>query len=331
MPLIMNRLLYSDSGIVTDMGSLLQKYNLYILLLILMALFTACSPRKLMVHEFVNMMEEGLPTIEQEDDLHLLAQSMPAHIKLLETLLANDPRNSQLLVLLARLYSGYAFAVLECELEAQRLGRPSPVISGIPRQSLESAVARNYQTGAQYALRSLENRYPQARIKLNQLTSAADFIQSLDDADVPALFWFGFNLGGFVQHQLDSVEALAKAHLVEKTMGRVIKLKETYYNGNAYLALFVYHASRSPMMGGNPEKARQYYRRYVQMNAASANLGHVYWARYILVRQQKKASFIERLSAIGQVPDDNKTSNLLERVAATRARLYLESVDLFFD
>lgn len=284
-----------------------------------------------MVREFVNMVEEGLPAIEQEDDLHLLAQSIPAHIKLLETLLANDPHNPQLLVLLARLYGGYAFAILECELEAQRLGRPSPVISGIPRELLESAVARNYQTGAQYALLSLENRYPKARIQLYQLTSAADFIRSMDDADVPALFWYGFNLGGFVQHRLDSMEALAKAHLVEKTMGRVIELNDTYYHGNAYLALLVYHASRSPMMGGNLEKARQYYQRHAQLNSASANLGHVYWARYILVRQQKKASFVERLSAVGQIPDGGKKLHLLDRVAATRARLYLESSDRFFD
>jgi cytochrome c-type biogenesis protein CcmH/NrfG len=93
------------------MGSFRQKYNLIISLLILMVAFTACSTRKLMVREFVNMVEEGLPAVDQEGDLHLLAQSMPAYIKLLETLLANDPHNPQLLVLLARFYTGYAFAI----------------------------------------------------------------------------------------------------------------------------------------------------------------------------------------------------------------------------
>jgi tetratricopeptide (TPR) repeat protein len=313
------------------MGPFLQKFNLVILSLALVLVLAACSPRKLMVREFANMVEEGLPAYEQEGDLNLLAQSMPAHIKLLETLLANDPHNQKLLVLLARLYGGYAFAILESELEAQRLGQPSPVISGIPKSLLESTVARHYQTGARYALRSLERRYPKIRSQLNQLTSAADSIQSLNKSDVPALFWYGFNLAGFVQHRLDSVEALAKAHLVEKTMGRVIELNETYYHGNAYLALLVYHASRSPMMGGNPEKARKYYQRHGKMNTASANLGHVYWARYILVRQQEKEMFVQRLSAVRQIPGSDKMPTVLDRVAAVRARLYLESVDRFFD
>lgn len=313
------------------MRSFLQKYYLFILPLALVLLLAACLPRKFMVREFVNMVEEGLPAIEQEGDLHLLAQSLPAHIKLLETLLANDPHNQKLLVLLARFFGGYAFAILESELEAQRLGRPSPVISGIPQNLLESTVARYYQTGAQYALRSLERRHPKAQPQLNQLTTAADFIQSLNKEDVPALFWYGFNLGGFVQHRLDSVEALAKAHLVEKTMERVIELNDSYYHSNAYLALLVYHASRSPMMGGNPEKARKYYQRLGEMNTTAANLGHVYWARYILVRQQEKEMFVQRLSAVCQTPDSDKRPTLLERVAAVRARLYLESADRFFD
>ena len=72
------------------------------LLLAAMILSGGCSPRKLMVAEFGELIRTGLPAVEQEDDLDLLARSMPAHIKLLETLLASDPANRELLVLLAR-------------------------------------------------------------------------------------------------------------------------------------------------------------------------------------------------------------------------------------
>lgn len=313
------------------MGCLLKKYDLCLLAAALLLVAAACSPRSLMVREFVNMVEEGLPAIEQEDDLHLLAQSMPAHIKLLETLLANDPRNEKLLVLLARLYGGYAFAVLESELEARRLERPSVIETGYGRGVLEDAVARYFQAGAEYALRSLENRHPRARSQLTQLSLAGDFIQTLESRDVPALFWYGFNLGGFVQHRLDSVEAMAKAHLVEKAMDRVVALDESYYHGNAYLVLLVYHASRSPMMGGNPDKALEYFQRHAEMNSGAASLGNVYWARYVLVRQQEKEAFVHRLTTVLQTPDGDSNFSLLDRVAVVRARLYLDSVDRFFD
>lgn len=291
----------------------------------------SCSPRRLMVDEFAAMVERGLPAIEQEDDLHLLAKSMPAHIKLLETVLASDPDNRDLLVLLARLYGGYAFAILESEREARRLERPSVVDTGIPDGMLEDAIARYFQHGADYALRRLENRYPEARVQLNRLSSAAAFMQSLDSDDVPALFWYAFNLGGFVQHRLDSVEAMAKAHLVEKAMRRIIELDEAYDNGNAHLVLLVYYASRPAMMGGNPGQARRHYQRHADLKTGTAGLRETYWARHVLVQQQDKAAFVSHLSAVAQSPEGGRPFSLMDRVAAVRARLYLASVDRFFD
>jgi hypothetical protein len=313
------------------MGSLPKKFVLVTLAVVCSLALAACSPRSILVREFVDMVEKGLPAIEQEDDLHLLAKSMPAHIKLLETLLASDPGNEKLLVLLARLYGGYAFAILESELEAQRLKLPSVVESGIAPGLLDDAVGRYFQKGAQYALRSLENRYPQARSQLNQLITAEAFIRSSEAEDVPALFWYGFNLGGFVQHRLDSVEAMAKAHLVEKAMDRVVELNEAYHHGDAYLALLVYHASRPPMMGGNLEKARKYFQRHTEMNNGIPSLGSVYWARYILVRQQDRKAFVQRLSAVVQIPERDRPITLLNRVASVRAQLYLDAADRFFD
>jgi hypothetical protein len=290
-----------------------------------------CSPRKLMVDEFVGMVQTGLPAIEQEDDLHLLAQSMPAHIKLLETLLASDPHNRDLLVLLARLYGGYAFAILETEDEARRLNQPSVVALGLPGQELEDSTARYFERGSAYALRALESVHPQARLQLNRLHAADVFIKSLELSDVPALFWYGFNLGGYVQHSLDSVAAVANAHLVQKAMGRVVELDETYYHGSAHLALLVYYGSRPPMMGGSSEKVRRHWDRHQQRVPAFKELRDLYLARYVLVQAQDKEEFVQRLSAIARDPAKGASAGLLAKVAAVRARIYLGAVDTFFN
>jgi hypothetical protein len=285
----------------------------------------------MMIRELVGMLEDGLPAMEQEDDLHLLAKAIPAHIKLLETVLASDTRNSRLLNLLSRLYGGYAFALLESEWEARYLGAPSVVDTGIPEDQLADTVARYYQSGAEYALRSLEVRHPRARSQLNRLSQSADFIRALDTRDVPALFWYGFNLGGAIRHQLDSVEAMAKAHLVEKAMARVVELNPGYNHGNAYLVLLVYHASRPRMMGGNPDQARYYRQQYHQTRGGAENLGDVLLARYILVRQQDKAAFVKLLAAVPQTPAAGRPFTLMDRVAAVRAKTYLAATDRFFD
>ncbi len=300
-------------------------------LLVASVLLAGCSPRKLMVDEFVGLVQAGLPAIELEDDLYLLAQSMPAHIKLLETLLAGDPHNRDLLVLLARLYGGYAFAILETEYEARRLDQPSVVSLGLAGQKLEDATARYYERGSAYALRALECTHPQARSQLNRLQLADAFIKSLEVSDVPALFWYGFNLGGYVQHSLDSVAALSRAHLVEKAMGRVVELDETYYHGSAHLALLVYYGSRPPMMGGSPEKARRHWDRHQQLVPGSRGLRDLYLARYVLVQAHDKEGFVQRLSAIAREPDKGAGAGLPAKVAVERARIYLGAVDTLFD
>ena len=70
--------------------------SIFAAMLAAIIILAGCSPRKLMVSEFAGVIRTGLPAVEQEGDLQLLAQSMPAHIKLLETLLASDPHNRDL-------------------------------------------------------------------------------------------------------------------------------------------------------------------------------------------------------------------------------------------
>ncbi len=292
---------------------------------------TGCAARQLMVKEFVGVVQTGLPAIEQEQDLQLLAHSLPAHIKLLETLLASDPHNVDLLVLLARLYGGYAFAVLETEFEARHLDQPSVLSLTRGNDALEDAMARYFERGANYALQALEVRHTQARFELERPQSADLFFKSLSIEDVPALFWYGFNLGGYVQHRLDAVTALAKAHLVELTMQRVVALDEAYYQGSAHLVLLAYYAARSPMTGGNPNQAAYHYQRHKNIVSRPMGLRQLYWARYVLVLRQERQLFVQQLTQVEQSVASGKASGLLASVAATRARIYLEAVDQFFD
>jgi hypothetical protein len=311
-----------------------QKLPIVIVVAVILAsavVWTGCSPRKLMVKQFVQMVESGIQAIEQEQDLQLLAQSMPAHIKLLETLLANDPRNVDLMLLLARLYGGYAFAILETELEARRFGLPSVAALAIAPDQLETAVVRNYRKGAAYALKALETRYQKAGERLSRLKSSEAFIAALRRSDAPALFWYGFNLGGYIQHQLDSVEAIAKTHLVEKTMRRVVALDETYYHGSAHLVLMAYYASRPAALGGNPERAKAHMEKHFIVAPESMMMRSLYWARYALVQQQARDEFIRHLSQVMDEAKAGQELDMLGSVAAVRAGIYLKTQDNFFE
>jgi hypothetical protein len=159
---------------------------------------------------------------------------------------------------------------------------------------------------------------------------AAEFIRSTTATDVPALFWYGFHLGGHINLNRDSIRAVSKAHLVEKTMLRVLELQPSYYYDCAHLVLMVYYASRPPSMGGDPEAALKHHR---ALNAASGSqflLNDLLYARYYLYQIQDRKTFEQILSGMGDRAEAITEYRLFNAMAARRAGIYLDAVDRLF-
>lgn len=291
----------------------------------------ACSPRNLLIRQVGRVIDAGQPAYEQETDLYLLSYAFPSHVKLLEGLSVSDPQNTELLELIARLYGGYAFSVLETESEALRYGQPPAVGLSLSRGNLEKEMSHCFQTGAEFALKALAGKHPDIREHLSQATSAVAYFDTLQPEDVPALFWYGFNLAGFVLHNLQSVNAMSKAYQVESAMRRVIALDPAYYHASAHLVLLAYYASRPPMMGGNPELAKRHYDQHLLLIPQPMRLRELYWARYYLVQQQQRADFTRVLTGLSAEVTQDSAFPLLDSVAAKRAAVYLNAADHFFD
>jgi hypothetical protein len=310
----------------------LQRLSLLSVALVMVCLaLCGCSKRSFMVDGFLDLAETGLPAFEQEEDLVLLAEAIPAHIKLLEMVLVSDPQNPDLLLLLSRLYGAYSFAILETEWERLAFA-PSPGKSNSNElELLEMRMERYFAKGIESARAAMEARHPGAGALMNQPREVGIFFQSLGARDVPLLFWFGFNLGFYVQHKMDAIDVMAKAHLVEKAMKRVCELDPDYYFGHADVIMMVFHASRPPMMGGNLEVAEKHYRRHKQQWPNVSGLRELYWARYALVQQQKKEAFVRTMDALDTPLAGDHPLALLERVAAVRAGIYAQAVDMWFD
>jgi hypothetical protein len=286
-----------------------------------------CLPRRTMVREMADIMADGTAAYEQDDDLEMLESAFPANIKLLEALLVSDPDNEQLLVLLSRMIASYTYIFLEEKLEAAAVENASRPVDA---ESLKQRAAGYYQNGIEYALRALAVRHPQSRRDLALVTAAGDFIRSLKTADAPALYWYGFSLSGYINLRKDSVAAVARAHLVEKAMGRVLELDPGYFFGGAHLVLMAYYGSRSPMLGGSPARVLEHYHALKTLHGDRFKLTDVFYARYYLYPQQDRRQFQQVLEAVGSQIVDEPRFRLLNRVAVDRARIYLERIDRFF-
>lgn len=295
-------------------------------LILTLSAATGCSTRRWMVQEMTDVMQTGITAQEQDTDLEMIEAALPANIKLLETLLASSPDNKSLLILLSRHYASYTFGFLEFNLDKAALVE-FETISDQEVKHLRNRLSNYYLKGSEYAIRALELRYPDSRKQLVNLASAAELIKSTDKQDVPALFWYGFNLSGYVNLNRDSIRAVSRAHLVEKLMQRVLELDPSYFYDSAHLILMAYYASRPPMMGGNLEKALAHHQALDQAREQKFLLNDLLFARYYLYQKQDRKAFIRILTEIENNANRIGEYRLYNAIAAKRARLYLEAVD----
>ena len=293
-----------------------------------------CSIRKMAVKEIAVMTEIGLVAFEQDEDLGFVIKSLPANIKLFEVLLENDPNNSNLLVLLSRMYASYGFAFYETQMEGLLLGVDN-IDSAVDYfehadiKYTKTALEKYYLKGAEYGLSALESRYKNCRNYLEKVSTVDEFFQTLTKSDVPALFWYGFNLGGYVNLNRDSVKALSKIHVVEKAMLRVVELDPDYFYAGGHLYLTSFYASRSPMMGGKPEAAKNHYDALKMKIGEGFLLADVFYARYYLYQKQERETFEKVLKDTLASPMTKKYA-LYNQVAVDRARIYLKAIDELF-
>lgn len=310
--------------------------NRLMLISMLVVCCCSCSARKMMVDEFTGILANGISVFEQDDDLEMLGKAFPANIKLLEALLETSPNNSELLVLLARFYGSYAFVSFEGKWERAVLKgniaeEEQSGAGGTAVSVLRETLNRYYVKGTDYALKALEVHHGPCGDQLKQVSTRDQFFNKLTEKDVPALFWYGFNLGAYINLNRDSIKAVSMAQLAEKAMKRVIELNPGYYYGGAHLFLCAYYASRPPMLGGNLEAALSHYKNVKEIAGEDYLLADVYYGRFYLYQKQERKKFKDVMTRIIRYPQSRNAYPLYNKLAVIRAKMYLDAIDQLFE
>ena len=308
----------------------LKRMPVLCLALFLVVLIGGCSAKRMAVDQIATLVDNGMAAFEADDDMQMLKSAFPGNIKLLEAILVNQPDNYTLHVLLSRLYGSYAFAFPETEMEVAALAETEDGTGQDP-DVLRAAADRYYRKGTAYALAALELKHPGIRKKLNDKDLATESLANIPASELPALFWYGFNLGAHVNLNKNSVQALAQAHLAVKAMGRVVELDPAYYHGGAHLFFIAWYGSRSPMMGGNQAKAKRHYQAAAGIAGEDLTLADLYYARFCLYQAGEREAFLQTLGRVVAAKDRAPALRMLNTVAALRANAYMEAVDDFFD
>lgn len=301
----------------------------FILSVIVVVSLSSCSIRTIIVNEISNISETGAVVFEQDDDLEMVEKSIPGNIKYLEVILQNDPCNYKILVLLSRLYAAYSFGFFEGKLESSIIGKSDSLLSG--QNLIKESLNRYYSRGTDYAMRAIESRHPGAYEKVRLPESADRLLKTMSKEDVRALFWYGFNLSSLINNNRDSVILLSKAYLIEKIMKRIIELDPDYYFGGPHLILLSYYSSLPPYSDEKLALSLFHYKKLKERRDGPFLLADLYFARYYLSRKQEKEKFEKIMNDILNHSVMRKECAFYNRIAAQRAKIYLEGIDHFFE
>ncbi len=313
------------SGIFTERtirGSLLP--SLMIAITVLLSL-TDCSIKKMAVQSVADMLGSGGGTVfTGEEDPKLVGDALPFALKLYESLLESAPDHRPLLLATGQAFVLYAYAYVQSP--AQMLPDEE-----IELQLYEFARAKKlYLRARRYTLRALDLRHPGLRDSL----FARDWDGNLDftdEEDVPYLYWAGMAWLGALTTDFFDMELLVTMPRAVALVKRILDLDEDYDNGAVHEFLATYNGSIPREMGGSEEKAREHYRRAIDLSGGAKASTHLALATTVSVRNQDVKEFRELLEkALAVDVDAVPEYRLMNILAQEKARWLLEHVEDFF-
>ncbi len=244
--------------------------------LILLTL-SACSMNKMVVNMSMPMIEGGIEAMNEESDLELAEDSMPANISMLNGMIHLDPENIDLHIYAAQAYYGLSYGFNE----DRDIGRAD----------------RFYQRGLKHGLIALD-LLGVKNIKKITPDELEQKLAKLDKDDVAALFWTASNWAKFIDLHRDDASRLIQLAKPTAMMQRVLELDDTFYYGSAHMYFGVYYGARPPMFGGDFDKAKKHFDRARQINNDKLLMVDLLQAQYLSRQMFDQQDFHQRLIKI---------------------------------
>jgi len=272
---------------------------------------TACSLSQVTTRAAMPLIEGGFTALNQQSDLQLAEDSLPANISLIEGMLINDPGNEALQLYAAQAYYGYAFGFIE--------------------DSNPERAAKLYTRCYEHTQQVLTDYDITPALLNGTLDELQNSINSLNKNAVPALFWGASCWAKSIDLNRDKAHSLAQLPRAVMLMQRVLELDEHYYMSGAHIFFGVYYGSKSPMLGGNYSVSEQHFAQADKTNKNKLLIVKLLQAQYLERQRFNQQAFHDLLTHIiqaGELLYPEQT--LINQIAKQKASLLLKKEDQWF-
>ncbi len=288
------------------------------LIVLLAALSTGCSLRKIAVNRFGDMIAGGGSTFSADNDPELVGEALPFSLKLIESVLTESPNHTALLVAAARGFTQYANGWVEP--------------TGDDAENVTRSRARSkrlYLRARDYGLRALATSIHGFQPRLVADPRAA--VALARKRDVPALYWTAAAWGLAISGSKDDLELLAELPIVDALISRAAELDPDFEGGAIDTFLITYEAAQSGLSKDAEARAREHFRRAVERSEGLSAAPFVSAAEALAVPAQNRTEFESLLNRALSIDVNTKPEwRLANIITQRRARWLLEHADDLF-
>ena len=278
-------------------------------LLIPLFLLQGCI-QQMAVRSMGDILDYGFQAFNEESDLQIAQEALASNLKLIEALVKADPQNEKFLLYAAQGYNAYGLGFAEDD-------------------SVERARVF-YLRARDYGFRILDQNDAFRQAKDKDLTEFTRALQTFSKDDVPALFWTASSWFSYINISRTDISALADISRATAMMEFVLRTDSSYYYGGAYLFLGAIEGTTPAMLGGKPEKSKEYFERCLALNGGRFLLADLYYAKTYAVQVQDQPLFESLLKRIDDTPLDvlpeARLPNAIAKMKAKRLRAQMENL-----
>jgi len=262
-------------------------------------------------------------TFASDEDPELVKAAVPFSLKLMESLLNENPRHEGLLLASATGFTQYGYAFVQedaDEMEDKDLAAA---------EEMRGRARRLYLRARNYGLRGLEVRHKgfEKALRANAKTA----VSAANAKDVPLLYWTAISWAAAISLSKDNPDLIAELPCVEAMMNRALALNEAFDYGAIHVYFITYEMSRSGGTGDPATRSRQHFERALALSGGQQAGPMVSFAEAVCVQKQDLKEFETLLhQALAINPDLKPEWRLANLVMQRRAKWLLSRTDQLF-
>jgi predicted anti-sigma-YlaC factor YlaD len=277
---------------------------------------SGCSIRRYALNQASNAIAASGTTFASDDDPELIKAAAPFSLKLMESLLAENPKHAGLLLATTSGFTQFGYAFVQQE--ADEVEPTNFAAAEVMRQRAR----RLYLRALKYGLRGLDVKNPGFDQKLQANPKAA--VQVATKADVSLLYWTAAAWASAISLSKDDPELIGQIPQMEALIDRALQLDESYGQGSIHTFLISYEMSRSGAAGDPAARARQQFDRAVALSGGTDASPYVALAEAVTIQKQDVKEFESLLNqALAIDPEATPDKRLVNAIMQQRARWLL--------